>query len=39
MSLLLKPLGPTQQEKSDLIAFLKALTGEPIKFEMPKLPK
>jgi cytochrome c peroxidase len=39
LSLLLKPLGLTQQEKADLIAFLKALTGEPIKFEMPKLPK
>jgi cytochrome c peroxidase len=39
LSPLLKPLGLTQQEKADLIAFLKALTGEPIKFEMPKLPK
>jgi cytochrome c peroxidase len=36
---LIKPLGLTQQEKTDLIAFLKSLTGEPIKFEMPKLPK
>lgn len=39
LSPMLKPLGLTQQEKADLIAFLKALTGEPIKFEMPKLPK
>lgn len=39
LSPLMKPLGLTQQEKADLIAFLKALTGEPIKFEMPKLPK
>jgi cytochrome c peroxidase len=36
---MVKPLGLTVQEKADLIAFLKALTGEPIKFEMPKLPK
>jgi len=35
----LKPLGLAQQEKADLIGFLKALTGEPIKFEMPKFPK
>jgi cytochrome c peroxidase len=39
LSPMLKPLGLTQQEKTDLIAFLKSLTGEPIKFEMPKLPK
>ncbi|NWF73941.1 MAG: hypothetical protein HXY51_12990, partial [Nitrospirae bacterium] len=39
LSPFLKPLELTQQEKSDLIGFLKALTGEPIKFEMPKLPK
>ena len=39
LSPLVKPLGLTQQEKADLIAFLKALTGEAIKFEMPKLPK
>jgi cytochrome c peroxidase len=39
LSPLLKPLGLTSEEKTDLIAFLKALTGEPIKFEMPKLPK
>ena len=39
LSPLLKPLGLTPEEKTDLIAFLKALTGEKIKFEMPKLPK
>jgi len=39
LSPMVKPLGLTQQEKADLIAFLKALAGEPIKFEMPKLPK
>jgi cytochrome c peroxidase len=35
----LKPLGLSPQEKNDLIAFLKALTGEPIPFEFPKLPE
>ncbi len=39
MSSLIKPLGLTKEEKTDLVAFLKALTGEPIKFEMPQLPK
>lgn len=39
LSQMVKPLGLTQQEKADLIVFLKALTGAPIKFEMPKLPK
>ncbi len=39
LSPLVKPLGLTAEEKADLLAFLKALTGEPIKFEMPKLPK
>jgi cytochrome c peroxidase len=39
LSPLLKPLGLTQPEKADLIAFLNALTGEQSKFEMPKLPK
>lgn len=39
LSLMLKPLGLTPKEKSELIVFLKALTGESIKFEMPKLPK
>ena len=36
---LMKPLNLTPEEKTDLVAFLKALTGEPIKFQMPKLPK
>jgi hypothetical protein len=36
---LLKPLGLTPQEHADLISFLRALTGAPLKFEMPKLPK
>lgn len=39
LSPLLKPLDLTKEEKADLVAFLKALTGESIKFEMPKLPK
>ncbi len=39
LSPLMKPLGLSTKEKADLVAFLKALTGEPIAFEMPKLPK
>ncbi len=39
LSPLMKPLGLSPQEKADLIAFLKALTGEPIPFEFPKLPE
>jgi cytochrome c peroxidase len=39
LSPLMKPLGLTPHEKTDLIAFLKALTGEPIPFEFPKLPE
>ena len=35
----IKPLGLAPQEKTNLIAFLKALTGEPIPFEFPKLPE
>ena len=35
----IKPLALSPQEKTDLIAFLKALTGEPIPFEFPKLPE
>ena len=35
----LKPLGLTKEEKTDLLAFLKSLTGEQGKFEMPKFPK
>jgi cytochrome c peroxidase len=39
LSASMKPLNLTPEEKTDLVAFLKALTGEPIKFQMPKLPK
>ncbi len=38
LSPLMKPLGLSKEEKVDLIAFLKALTGEPIPFTFPKLP-
>ena len=34
----MKPLKLTPQEKEDLIAFLKALTGEPRPVEVPTLP-
>jgi len=36
---LLKPLHLTDQEKSDLIAFLDSLSGDPIEIEAPELPK
>ncbi|MDE3040698.1 MAG: c-type cytochrome [Nitrospirota bacterium] len=39
LSTLVKPLNLTPEEKADLVAFLKALTGEPIPFQLPKLPK
>jgi cytochrome c peroxidase len=39
LSPLVKPLNLTAEEKADLIAFLKALTGEPIKVDLPKFPK
>lgn len=39
LSSLVKPLSLTPEEKADLVAFLKALTGEPIKFTMPQFPK
>ncbi|MCS6290639.1 MAG: c-type cytochrome [Nitrospira sp.] len=39
LSPLVKPLNLTADEKSDLVAFLKALTGEPLPFSMPTLPK
>jgi cytochrome c peroxidase len=39
LSPLVKPLNLTAEEKSDLVAFLKSLAGEPIPFSMPKLPK
>lgn len=38
LSPVMKPLHLTKQEKADLIAFLKALSGAPIPFEMPQLP-
>ncbi|MBA5870843.1 MAG: c-type cytochrome [Nitrospira sp. CR2.1] len=39
MSPLMKPLGLTPEEKADLLAFLRALTGEPLTFTMPQLPQ
>ena len=39
LSPLVKPLNLTPEEKTDLVAFLKALTGEPIPFQLPKIPK
>jgi cytochrome c peroxidase len=39
LSQLMKPLGLSTEEKTDLVAFLKALTGAPLKIAMPKLPK
>ncbi|MGH7230610.1 MAG: cytochrome-c peroxidase [Nitrospiraceae bacterium] len=39
LSRLMKPLGLSAEEKGDLLAFLKALTGAPLKIVMPKLPK
>ncbi|MDR3633290.1 MAG: cytochrome c peroxidase [Isosphaeraceae bacterium] len=33
-----KPLNLTDQEKKDVVAFMKALTGEEIAVELPKLP-
>jgi cytochrome c peroxidase len=38
LSPLIKPLGLTQEEKADLLAFLEALTGTPLKIESPQLP-
>ncbi|MSR24498.1 MAG: cytochrome-c peroxidase [Nitrospiraceae bacterium] len=38
LSPLIKKQGLSKGEKTDLIEFLKALSGEPIKFVMPKLP-
>jgi len=35
---LIKPLGLTAAEKTELLAFLKALEGESLKIEIPKLP-
>ncbi len=39
LSAFIKPLGLLLEEKTDLIAFLKALTGEAIPFEFPSLPE
>jgi cytochrome c peroxidase len=39
LSPLMRPLELTGEEKQDLVEFLKALTGEPLKIVMPKLPK
>lgn len=39
LSPLVKPLNLTSEEKADLVAFLKSLTGEPIPFQFPKIPK
>ncbi|MEX5217852.1 MAG: cytochrome-c peroxidase [Nitrospiraceae bacterium] len=39
LSQLIRPLGLSAEEKHDLVEFLQALTGEPIKIVLPKLPK
>lgn len=39
LSPFIQPLGLTKEEKADLLAFLKALKGEEIPFEMPTLPE
>ena len=39
LSPLMKPLGLSPEEKADLVELLKALTGAPIKVNVPKLPK
>ena len=39
LSALIQPLGLSPNEKTELISFLKALTGEPIPFEFPALPE
>lgn len=38
LSPFMKPLGLTQEEKADLLAFLEALTGAPLKIDPPQLP-
>ncbi len=35
----IKKLNLTDQEKADVVAFMKALTGEPLKIVLPSLPK
>ena len=39
LSHLMKPLGLTQEEKADLLAFLETLTGAPLNIESPQLPQ
>ena len=39
LSPLMKPLGLTKEEKTNIIAFLKAFKGEEIPFEFPTLPE
>jgi cytochrome c peroxidase len=39
LSPLMKPLGLASEEKADLVGFLKALTGAPLKIMVPKLLK
>ncbi|MGQ0810723.1 MAG: cytochrome-c peroxidase [Nitrospiraceae bacterium] len=39
LSPLMKPLALSTEDKTDVIAFLKALTGAPLKITVPKLPK
>jgi len=39
LSPLMKPLGLTQDEKSSLVAFLEALTGESLRLDAPDLPQ
>jgi cytochrome c peroxidase len=34
----IQPLGLTAQEKADLVAFMKSLTGEPMPIEIPAIP-
>jgi cytochrome c peroxidase len=36
---LIRPLGLTAQEKADLVAFMKTLTGEAISMQLPVLPR
>tara|TARA_R110002095_G_scaffold152237_4_gene132322 strand:+ start:376567 stop:379215 length:2649 start_codon:yes stop_codon:yes gene_type:complete len=38
-SSLIRPLGLNEQEQSDLLAFLKSLSGKPIQIERPVLPE
>ena len=36
---LIRPLGLTAAEKRDLLAFLNTLTGDPVTFALPALPR